>query len=107
MNINIKCKKTNFLSGKELGKTNVLSKVPLMPISEEIITKYQAKEYYKKTGYIIPVPSNQKVNAYLKEIADLGEITKNLTFHVARHYQDHNWLKIIKLATGSSLIGND
>lgn len=42
-----------------------------MPISEEIIAKYQTKEYCKKTGYIIPVPSNQKVNAYLKEIADL------------------------------------
>lgn len=67
------------------GKTNVLSKVPIMPIAEEIIAKYEKQEYYKKTGYIIPVPSNQKVNAYLKEIADLAEITKNLTFHVARH----------------------
>ncbi len=56
-----------------------------MPISEEIIVKYQTKEYCKKTGYIIPVPSNQKVNAYLKEIADLTEITKNLTFHCLRH----------------------
>lgn len=29
--------------------------------------------------------SNQKVNSYLKEIADLCGIEKELTFHVARH----------------------
>ena len=29
--------------------------------------------------------SNQKVNSYLKEIADMCGITKNLTFHMARH----------------------
>ena len=34
---------------------------------------------------LLPVLSNQKMNAYLKEIADLCEITKELTFHIARH----------------------
>jgi site-specific recombinase XerD len=34
---------------------------------------------------ILPILSNQKMNAYLKEIADLCEIPKNLTFHIARH----------------------
>jgi integrase/recombinase XerD len=29
--------------------------------------------------------SNQKLNSYLKEIADLCGIKKNLTFHMARH----------------------
>ncbi|MDC7218139.1 MAG: site-specific integrase [Spirochaetales bacterium] len=29
--------------------------------------------------------SNQKLNSYLKEIADLCGINKNLTFHLARH----------------------
>jgi site-specific recombinase XerD len=33
----------------------------------------------------LPVLSNQKMNAYLKEIADLSGITKNLTTHLARH----------------------
>jgi integrase/recombinase XerD len=33
---------------------------------------------------LLPVPSNQKFNAYLKEIADLCEIDKELTTHVAR-----------------------
>jgi site-specific recombinase XerD len=34
---------------------------------------------------ILPLLSNQKMNAYIKEIADLCGITKNLSFHVARH----------------------
>ena len=37
-----------------------------------------------KTGYL-PVLSNQKMNAYLKEIADVCNINKNFTFHIARH----------------------
>lgn len=36
-------------------------------------------------GVLLPVLSNQKLNSYLKEIADLCGIEKNLTFHVARH----------------------
>jgi len=37
------------------------------------------------SGKLLPVLSNQKMNAYLKEIADLCEISKELTFHIARH----------------------
>jgi site-specific recombinase XerD len=36
-------------------------------------------------GVLLPVPSNQKMNAYLKEVADLAGINKTLTTHVARH----------------------
>mgnify|MGYP002944788889 FL=1 len=36
-------------------------------------------------GVVLPVMSNQKVNAYLKEIADLAKIPKYLTSHIARH----------------------
>ena len=32
-----------------------------------------------------PVISNQKLNAYLKEIDYICDIHKNLTFHTARH----------------------
>ena len=34
---------------------------------------------------LFPCFSNQKINSYLKEIADLCGIKKNLTFHMARH----------------------
>ena len=37
------------------------------------------------TDKLLPVPSNQKFNAYLKEIADLCGITKKLTVHIGRH----------------------
>lgn len=36
-------------------------------------------------GMILPIISNQKVNDYLKEIATICNINKNLTFHVANH----------------------
>lgn len=66
-------------------KTNIISKIPLLPEADKIIKKYSSYSHIKETGYIIPIPSNQKVNAYLKEIADLADIKKNLTFHLARH----------------------
>ncbi|WP_317041987.1 site-specific integrase [Salegentibacter salegens] len=50
---------------------------------EELIKKY--KDYENSKGTLIPVLSNQKTNSYLKEIADVCEIQKNLTFHIARH----------------------
>ena len=34
---------------------------------------------------MLPVLTNQKMNSYLKEIADLCGIRKKLTFHIARH----------------------
>jgi site-specific recombinase XerD len=34
---------------------------------------------------VLPVLTNQKMNSYLKEIADCCGIKKNLTFHIARH----------------------
>jgi integrase len=34
---------------------------------------------------MLPVPANQKMNGYLKEVADLSGINKNLTTHCARH----------------------
>ena len=37
------------------------------------------------SGRLLPVLSNQKMNAYLKEIADLCDIKKELTYHIARH----------------------
>lgn len=63
-------------------KTNVQSNIPLMEIPQMIITKYEGKT---KDGRLLPVLSNQKINAYLKEIADLCGIKKRLSYHLARH----------------------
>ena len=34
---------------------------------------------------VLPIMSNQKMNAYLKEIADLAGISKSLSYHIVRH----------------------
>ena len=63
-------------------KTNTDVNVPLLDIPKMILKKYKGK---LPNGKILPVISNQKLNAYLKEIADVCGIKKNLTFHLARH----------------------
>lgn len=63
-------------------KTNTDVNVPLLDIPKMILKKYKGK---LPDGKILPIISNQKLNAYLKEIADVCGIKKNLTFHVARH----------------------
>ncbi len=47
-------------------------------------------------GLLLPILSNQKMNAYLKELADICGINKNLSMHVARH----TFATSIKLANG-------
>ncbi|MFD1292339.1 site-specific integrase [Lutibacter holmesii] len=66
-------------------KTNTVSNIPLLPLSNTIIEKYANHKEVLDCDKLLPVLSNQKMNAYLKEIADLCGITKNLTFHLARH----------------------
>lgn len=63
-------------------KTGIDVNVPLLDIPKMILDKYKDK---LPNGKILPVISNQKLNSYLKEIADLAGIKKNLTFHLARH----------------------
>lgn len=66
-------------------KTEVRSNIPLLPIAAAIIEKYKDYPPSVVKGVLLPVLSNQKMNAYLKEIADICGITKTLTSHVARH----------------------
>jgi len=70
---------------KERGKTGVTEMVPIMPIVEEIIDKYKDHECRKVFGQLVPVNSNSKYNAYLKEIAMLCGIRRALNTHLARH----------------------
>ncbi|RYZ26467.1 MAG: site-specific integrase [Chitinophagaceae bacterium] len=66
-------------------KTDTLSRIPVLPDALEIIQKYQDHIQCKILDSLLPVMSNQKMNAYLKEIAVLCQIEKPLTFHIARH----------------------
>lgn len=63
-------------------KTETPVNVPLLDIPKQLVTKYRGTT---KDGKLLPVLSNQKMNAYLKEIATLCGIDKNITFHLARH----------------------
>lgn len=66
-------------------KTKITSNIPLLVQAENIINKYKDHPLCIIKGKLLPVLSNQKMNAYLKEIADLCGINKELTYHIARH----------------------
>lgn len=61
-------------------KTNQILSIPLLPKSVKVIQKYCNVDEIK----VLPKISNQKFNAYLKEIADIVGIEKRLTHHLAR-----------------------
>ncbi|GAA4321038.1 site-specific integrase [Mucilaginibacter gynuensis] len=66
-------------------KTETSVSTPLLPKALEILVSYQGNERALAADRLFPVISNQKVNSYLKEIADLCGINKSITFHLARH----------------------
>jgi site-specific recombinase XerD len=70
---------------KNRQKTDTKSKIPLLPIAQEIIEKYSNHPKCLNDDSILPILTNQKMNAYLKEIGDLCDIPKEITFHMARH----------------------
>lgn len=66
-------------------KTESASKIPILPVTQMIIDKYENNPQSINNDKLLPILSNQKMNAYLKEIAAVCEIEKELTFHIARH----------------------
>ncbi|MFC3562787.1 site-specific integrase [Pedobacter jamesrossensis] len=86
-------KKTEVIIGKEderwiisnRQKTGTPTRIPLLPKAKELSDKYEDHPLCKNSEKLFPVSSNQKTNAYLKEIADVCDIKTILTFHLARH----------------------
>ncbi len=70
---------------KDRQKTDQTECVPLLPIPLEIINKYRDHPFCSAHGKLLPVRSNQRFNGYLKEIAAICGINKELTTHTARH----------------------
>lgn len=66
-------------------KTETSVRIPILPKALILIEKYKYNPKSVSAGKIFPPISNQKINDYLKEIAPLCDINKNLTFHIARH----------------------
>ncbi len=64
------------------GKTGKRIQIPLLNKAQALLVKF--KEYGLKNNYIIPRITNQKLNSYLKEIADIVGIDIPLTHKIAR-----------------------
>jgi len=82
-NIQIGIDKNNWII-KNRKKTNIISRIPLLDTPAKIIEKYKDYPISVTSTTLLPVPSNQKMNSYLKELADIAGITKVLTTHTAR-----------------------
>ena len=67
------------------NKTKNRCRIPLLPNALKILRKYKEYAWNESQGLLLPVRSNQKMNAYLKELATICGIKKNLSMHVARH----------------------
>lgn len=66
-------------------KASSICNIPLLPVPLAILKKYENNPVCIKKGCCLPVPCNQKMNSYLKEIADFCGIKKNITTHAAKH----------------------
>ncbi|GAA4154966.1 hypothetical protein GCM10022217_12650 [Chryseobacterium ginsenosidimutans] len=61
-------------------KTEINSNIPLLPNALKIINKYADYPPSSAKGLALPVLSNKNMNSYLKEIADICQINKEITF---------------------------
>gem|GEM_PF-5714452 len=83
-NISIGLDRNKWIISKR-QKTNTPIKVPLLEPVMEMIKKYEEHPMIIVSGTLLPKITNEKLNVYLKEVAILCGIKKNLTFHMARH----------------------
>lgn len=80
-------------------KNENVSNVPLLEPALEIIEKYKKHPICANKNRLLPMKSNQKLNAYLKELADMCDIHKPMTMHIARH----TFATTVLLANGVSI----
>jgi site-specific recombinase XerD len=66
-------------------KTDTPSKIPLLPVPLKVLERYSEHIQCISQDRLLPVMTNQRMNSYLKEIADVCGIERNVTFHLARH----------------------
>ncbi|MGC3948013.1 MAG: site-specific integrase [Chryseolinea sp.] len=66
-------------------KTDVLSRIPILPPAQLILNKYSEYPVCVAKNRLLPILSNQKMNGYIHEIVAICGISKNVTYHTARH----------------------
>jgi site-specific recombinase XerD len=89
----VNLKKENIVTGNDgekwivihRKKTNERSPIPLLYITKQILEKYSDDPICQIKNKLLPIYSNQKLNSYLVEVADICGINKKITMHVARH----------------------
>ena len=69
----------------EREKTGVCTTFPLLPAAKRILDKYKNDPECNAENKLLPINSNQKLNSYLLEIAELCEVNKHITMHIGRH----------------------
>ncbi len=95
-----------FVSIK-MKKTKDFIQVPLIGDAIEILKRYDDHPDREVLGFLLPKISNQKVNAYLKELSNLTGIQKTITHHVGRHtFATHALNKGIPIEVVQKLLGH-
>jgi site-specific recombinase XerD len=84
---------------KKRQKTGNMCNIPLLDPAKEIIDRYKDHPVCLERGVLLPVLCNQKMNAYLQELADICGIRKHVTTHTARH----SFSTSVALANGVSI----
>lgn len=85
-------------------KTKIATNIILLDIPKMIIEKYAST---RKNGKLLPILSNQKMNSYLKEIGDICQINKDLTYHLARHtFATMSLSKGVPIESVSKMLGH-
>ena len=95
----VKDREGNFWIRKARQKTKNMCNIPLLDIPLAIIEKYKDNPKCQKQKVLLPVPCNQKMNSYLKEISDLCGIHKEISTHTARR----SYATSVCLANGVSI----
>ncbi len=84
---------------KRREKTNNMCNIPSMEVPMNILERYKQHPDCVRKGVLLPVPTNQKMNGYLKKIADLCGIKKQLATHTGRY----TYATSVCLANGVSI----
>lgn len=65
-------------------KTDTRAAIPLLPVAEAILNRYKDCPACVNQGKALPISSNQKMNEYLVEIAELSDVAKTLGNRIAK-----------------------
>ena len=84
---------------KKRSKTKNMCNIPLLNPAKAILDHYKNNPVCSVKGLLLPAICNQKMNAYLKELAAICGINKEITTHTGRH----SFATSVALANGVSI----